>query len=1003
MSWLSPKRRRTTGNLKTLPNGDQQPSSVQPPPATGSSNDDSVTVDSNAVSLSTRPRVQPTAALHGRKIPNQSTAKRPTTLARPLSQPLMSSAILQSGDGTANGEDGDGNLFYAYARKANDLQSRYLLTFANASIANEWWSLLQEHFHDVSRPSPQLFSFKDPELLSKAWKNSSLAHLKSKWMYISFSDTASNQLGGAAQGIIPIQDASGNLLGGGAPASSGEFKQAREETREVKQEVSRLEERFERMMGAIEKNGDRMASLLEERKEQTNSKSEDHGQSGQSGLSSHLEKITELLAKNSEYVQGLEKRQASSEKAMRDEIRKLSAKPNQKGPDMSQLSSHLNRLQKILEQNFTNRKDNSSTESRPVQIDLSPLTERLTKVQEAVEQNSALVKELLDEGANSESRAVTPFWAKNTPMEHSQQQFQPLDLSPLTEHLEKIHQAIEQQSNHMQALVGFASGGDEQSGPADSGGGSSSSLATAGRAGGDTAERSLAPFGEHLEQIYNAIEQGNLQAQKRWAHKDEQQRSQQPLPIDLKPLLEAQDRTRLAVEAGNRVDMGPLVGMFDGLIEHMRSLREDGHSVDSHLQELIRKQNKLTDTFAVGGSGTLDAGLLAEKLDQVNEHLEILREWSEFSAERWQEFIDARGIEMEERRGDVKAEMGMLEGKLDTLSEHLQALHASSNTSTDRLHELLQKPQQEVNPSSRPPSASSDIDLTPLNDRLTRIHDSLERQVVLVRGGSSGGLEPDEDDQDDNGNEMQGGRGGGAARAQSRANLTSGAGDPKFLITALTSHLSKIQAVTDTNARQLSRVIQTFSPPVGGHKPLSRHQRKPPQQHNHPPHNPGTSAETPADPAPTSRQITTPAAVAPTATQQDHRLEATHSQVRELMAGQREMIDAVRELAKSIRAEEGGSCEHVVIPPPRKVGRKVVGAYFTIPAISGDDNMVVLASPIASLREDGSQNHKSKTVLLKFHHRSVVLLRFGLASQFGNLVQKNEVGNRPAHSTYRTT
>ncbi|OTA22010.1 hypothetical protein BTJ68_15267 [Hortaea werneckii EXF-2000] len=65
--------------------------------------------------------------------------------------------------------------------------------------------------------------------------------------------------------------------------------------------------------------------------------------------------------------------------------------------------------------------------------------------------------------------------------------------------------------------------------------------------------------------------------------------------------------------------------------------------------------------------------------------------------------------------------------------------------------------------------------------------------------------------------------------------------------------------------------------------------------------------------------------------------------------------------------------------------------------------MVVLASPIASLREDGSQNHKSKTVLLKFHHRSVVLLRFGLASQFGNLVQKNEVGNRPAHSTYRTT
>ncbi|RMZ04195.1 hypothetical protein D0862_05384 [Hortaea werneckii] len=911
MSWLSPKRRRTTGNLKTLPNGDQQPSSVQPPPATGSSNDDSVTVDSNAISLPTRPRIQPTAAPHEKKIPGQSTAKRPTTLARPLSQPLMSSATLPSGDGTANGDDGNGNSFYAYARKANDLQSRYLLTFANASVANEWWSLLQEHFHDISRPSPQLFSFKDPELLSKAWKNTSFAHLKSKWMYISFSDTASNQLGGAAQGIIPIQDAAGNLLGGGAPANSGEVKQAREETREAKQEVSRLEERFERMMGAIEKNGDRMASLLEERQERVDAKDQDYGRSDQ------------------KYVQGLEKRQASNEKAIREELKKLNAKPKEKGPNMSQLSSHLDRIRKMMEQWITDRKDGSIAESQTVQVDLSPLTERLAKVQEAVEQNSALIKELLDEGANSESRAVTPFWGKTTPIEHPQQQFQPLDLSPLTEHLEKIHHAIEQQSNHMQALVGFASGGDEESGSAGGGGGSSSSLATTGYAGGDTAERSLAPLGEHLEQIYNAIEQGNTQAQKHWAQQEEQQqRSQQALPIDLKPLLEAQDRTRLAVEAGNKVDMGPLVGMFDGRIEHMRSLREDSQSVDSHLQELIRKQNELTDTVVVGGSRALDVGPLAEKLDQVNEHLEILREWSEFSAERWQEFIDARGIEMEERRGDVKAEMGMLEGKFDTLSEHVQALRASSNTSTDRLHELLQKPQQEVQTSSRPPSASSDIDLTPLNDRLTRIHDSLERQVVVVRGGGRvGGPEHDDEDHDDDGNEIQGGRRGGA-RAQSSTNLASGAGDPKFLITALTSHLSKIQAVTDTNAQQISRLLQTFPAPTGATKP-HHHQRKPPQQPNHHPHNPAPPAESISDPAPISRHTTTPAAaVSAAAAQQDHRLEATHSQVRELMAGQREMIDAVRELAKSIRAEKGGSCEHVVIPPPRKVGRKVVGFVY---------------------------------------------------------------------------
>ena len=107
---------------------------------------------------------------------------------------------------------------------------------------------------------------------------------------------------------------------------------------------------------------------------------------------------TELLAKNSEYVQGLEKRQASNEKAIREELKKLNAKPKEKGLEMSQLSSHLDKIQKMMEQSLTSRKDGSMAESEPVQIDLSPLTERLTKVQEAVEQNSALVKELLDEG-----------------------------------------------------------------------------------------------------------------------------------------------------------------------------------------------------------------------------------------------------------------------------------------------------------------------------------------------------------------------------------------------------------------------------------------------------------------------------------------------------------------------------------------------------------------------------------------------------------------------------
>ncbi|KAK1076406.1 hypothetical protein LTR48_009084, partial [Friedmanniomyces endolithicus] len=150
----------------------------------------------------------------------------------------------------------------------DNLQSRYLLTFASASTANEWWSLLQTHFPETTRPGPQLFSFKDPhDSLAKTWKHPAFAHLKSKWMYISFSDTQENGLGGAAQGIIPVQDAQGNMkAGSGLPASPeviGEQvgREMRRETRSVRNGITKMEEHFERMMEAVERNTAQVAVL----------------------------------------------------------------------------------------------------------------------------------------------------------------------------------------------------------------------------------------------------------------------------------------------------------------------------------------------------------------------------------------------------------------------------------------------------------------------------------------------------------------------------------------------------------------------------------------------------------------------------------------------------------------------------------------------------------------------------------------------------------------------
>ena len=83
MSWLSPKRRRTTGNLKTVANGqvNNAESETLASPTTGSA------------------------------APESATTERPPSTRRPFSQPSVSRGRSST----------DGNLFYAYARKVSYL------------------------------------------------------------------------------------------------------------------------------------------------------------------------------------------------------------------------------------------------------------------------------------------------------------------------------------------------------------------------------------------------------------------------------------------------------------------------------------------------------------------------------------------------------------------------------------------------------------------------------------------------------------------------------------------------------------------------------------------------------------------------------------------------------------------------------------------------------------------------------------------------------------------
>ncbi|KAK0274764.1 hypothetical protein LTR91_018627 [Friedmanniomyces endolithicus] len=1135
--FFSPKRRRTTGNLKLASSLARQ------------------------TSYNDGDGAPPTPGATSPRAGTPSTERPPPTTPTPRSRQRPVSEPVSSPSSTA--VETDGNLYYAYARRGDDVQSRYLLTFASASTANEWWSLLQSHFPETTRPGPQLFSFKDPhDSLAKTWKHPAFAHLKSKWMYISFSDTQGNGLGGAAQGIIPVQDAQGNMkAGSGLPASPeviGEQigREAKRETRSMRNGTTKMEEHFERMTEAVERNTAQIAVLAERQYEHTQlpKNEERNGYFDTDHISTYLGRINDMLAQHSENMEGLAKKQADTDQKLQSTLEDVASKQRNDYLDMSQLSSHLDRVQTLMESSIGERKDSAKElaehQQRPAQIDFSPLTDRLQKVQEAVEQNSALVKALLDEGT-AESKPGTPFWGRESA---SQQQAPPaqeeprtIDMSPLAEHLQKIHEAIEAQSSHMQALVGFATGDGETT---PFGGPPAVALPPAGP--GDTAEKSLAPLGEHLEQIYNAIEEGNAYAKSvgrlnldplverieamrvavetgsekldltplvekmeatraavgeggkldltplverieamrvavetgsekldltplvekleatraaveqggsremdtaplekhlsglsdhlgtissasgrsneqmgllLMAHGELQKavvaNGQRPAPtvnldpliekiedmraavettltvdivplaekfedvierlgtiggsaqkgneqmdellqahgrmsetlaegktepVNLEPLVKKMEEVRISVEAGvsmdlaplleqvsatndhlgalsssseqqsealglllqaqdrtsaavvessgtGQVDLGPLIEKFDGLGEHLKSIGALSERQNESLQQLLHAQKGLKEAVTESGKQP-DLTPLAAKFEELGEHLICLREWAEYDSEHLKDLL-AQQKAMDKETGKT-VDLTPLTGKFDVLGEHLAAIRNTTKEHTDSLRALLDAQK------SAPKVAPPEIDLKPLTDRLNRIHESLQRQ--FERGD----------------------------------NKVPSTGDAKFIMSALSSHLSKIQALTEANAQHVKTLrekqsttqdktqlaITSTSDAIAA---LNRH---------------ASVQQEKLSTAVTSSAEAIAALHLRSGTQQDktdERVEALNGQVRELMGGQREMVEVVRELALSITAQNKGACDHVVVPPPRKVGRKIVGFVY-----DGKDGPVVV-------------------------------------------------------------
>jgi ribosome assembly protein YihI (activator of Der GTPase) len=683
--------------------------------------------------------------------------------------------------------------------QVDELHSRYLLTFASARVGNEWWALVQTHYPDATRPGSQLFSFEE-DFLEKAWSQEAFAHLKPKWMYVQLNDTT----GGATQTIIPVQDARGNLLAG--TSSSPEQHSENETKEDTRNGVKTLEERFEKMMEVVERNTEQISALAtaKETPGDRNAPTTVNGKADSadtSELSGHLGRISQLLEKNCAHVAGLAERQLENEQKMREMLEAQHAKETSQQPDMSQLTSHLDRIQKMMERTAHGRKDSArDIRTSPPRVDLSPLTFWLEKVLSAIEQNTELVRELIQEKDDSRQ----PI---------SSQKIE-LDLSPLSQRLDDLLDAQDAKSTRDQEAV----------------------------------TQMNTRLDKIIDAHHKAVERG---------------------PFDVSLLSQRLDEI-LSVHRNAATET--LVGKLDELLE-VQSRPLDLSQVSEHLEDL-------------------DCGVLTEPLEAIraateqhNEHLVSLVEAQHASAH-------------EEQYSHY----------LQLLREHLEALRTTTEHNSCTMVELLESM-------------------------------AVSRQVVTETNSTA--LTPFDD------------RVGNAMDRQSESN---GIGDSKFLLSALTSHLSQIQAVTESNAnavratRESSHALQrsmtaAVSETSGNvqalaakHKDLAAQVAVREGQVKEMMRGQAEMVASVRELAKTIKAqdqtevVASVRELAKTIKAQDQAgmVESVRDLAKSVKAqDQPGMVECVRNLANTIKAQEKPTaCGHIVIPPPRKTNRKVVGYVY---------------------------------------------------------------------------
>jgi len=733
-------------------------------------------------------------------------------------------------------------------------------------------------------------------------------------MYISFTNGAGDAVGGAVRDALPAQDLDGRFLDDasvhtGEVPSEGLMGNTRDGKMEERAGGS-LEDSLDKMTEALERNTIKASELAakiqvpgvaqQENGEEGTKKAvvlaqpsmSNGGYFDMDALSTHFGRLNELLTKSSQHVEALTQKHNENENNMRKTVESLTSRRESDGASFEKLSTHLDRIQSLMEESVKERRDSAKEVSeRPAQIDFSPLTHRLEKVQQAVEANSALIKQLLDEGANDAD---------------TKQAAATMDLQPLTEHLERIHAALQEQGEHTKALLSFASGSGE-------GGGGVDGIAAAG-------ERDLAPLGEHLEQIYNAIEEGTKHARE----SSQQQVNLSSLETYFENLQQQSEKSgeqmeqiRTAIEDGNtyaREAMQPQVDLTS-LDKHFEGQQKQHERLANHMQQIH-------SAIEEGNARVRESVPPALDLSSLENHFAEARDLRSKDSEQMQRLLEAQHSTREAiKEASKQARKSASQQRLDLspLEKHFEAIREHGERHGDLLQDLLKTQNatltavEEGNKHARE-SAPQDLDLSPLNIHFEALlqqgKDSAEvmQQLLSAQNSTREAVESNAGELDFSPlvEYLEAIRDSSHANTAATSRLNTllqkhteqSRGNDTQLAENLTTHLSTLQSVTEQNATHLKQ-----------------------QRENH------TASATRMEKSVTATSEQMRSLVERNKLQES-KVEAQHNQMRELMSGQREMVEVMRQLTKSIVAQNKSSCDHIVVPPPRKMGRKVVGFVY---------------------------------------------------------------------------